>query len=429
MYADTTEFKKNRMNLRHNLSQNNMRLMTIISMMVFFIGCSQLGMYQGWANVAIDSNSVIVATMSGEIVSLNKDTGQQSVKFRPQPLWGEPKRSGGFLDIFSGGGREQVKKAFYGTPVILDGVIYIASYDGKLRALSLETGERLSRPTVVGNGSPIVGGVLVKDGHVYVGSEEGVTHKFQIINQNGEIEFEEVMQFGPTGKIWTAPVIVEDTLIVSSLDNKVYGFDLNSGQSRWQPFLTDGAIAATPLLVNGTIFFGSFDKVFYAVDSESGVEKWRFEEADNWYLATPAYHEGVLFAPSLDGKLYALDADSGVKLWEIDTLDSIVGTPAIAKGKTDFLIFASRKGQLFVKDLRNSSLSEDDIYSGCNIEEKIETSVVSDGDTVYLYARDHSVRSLILGKYGNPDEKWDVPYFTDKEPEDQPRPGEWNNDC
>ncbi|GIS64612.1 MAG: hypothetical protein CM1200mP3_08600 [Chloroflexota bacterium] len=62
---------------------------------------------------------------------------------------------------------------------------------------------------------------------------------------------------------------------------------------------------------------------------------------------------------------------------------------------------------MFVKDLRNSSLSDDDIYKGCTIDEKIETSVVSDDNTVYIYARDHSVRALSLGKYGNPDEKWD----------------------
>ena len=406
-----------------------MRLFIVGFMAIFFAGCSQIGMYQGWANVTVGPETVIIASMSGEIVSLNKETGEQSVKFRPQPLWGEPKRSGGFFDIFSGGGRDEVKKAFYGTPVISDGVIYLASYDGKLRALSLETGERLSRPTVVGDGSPIVGGVLVDNNHVYVGSEEGVTRKFKIVGGDEEITFEEVMQFGPTGKVWATPIVVEDVLIVVSLDNKIYGYDLNSGEEKWAPFVTGGAIASSPLKVGDTVFFGSFDQVLYAFDALTGTERWKFEGADNWYLGTPAYYEGVLFAPSLDGKLYALDIDTGDKLWEIDTLDSIVGTPAVVAGKTDYLVFASRKGQLFVKDLRNSSLSDDDIYKGCTIDEKIETSVVSDDNTVYIYARDHSVRALSLGKYGNPDEKWDVPYFTNKDSEEQPRPGEWNNDC
>ena len=398
-------------------------------MAVFFVGCSQLGTYQGWANVTVGPDTVVIASMSGEIISLNKETGEQSVKFRPQPLWGEPKRSGGFFDIFSGGGRDEVKKAFYGTPVIRDGVIYLASYDGKLRALSLETGERLSRPTVVGNGAPIVGGILIENSHIYVGSEDGVTRKFKIAGGGGEITFEEVMQFGPMGKIWTTPVVVGDVLVVASLDNKVYGYDLNSGKEKWPPFVTGGAIASSLLKAGNIVYFGSFDQVLYAFDAIKGTEKWRFEGASNWYLGTPAQHQGILFAPSLDGKLYALDINTGYKLWEIDTLDSIVGTPAIAVGKADYLVFASRKGQLFVKDLKNNSLSDDDVYSGCTIDEKIETSVVADGDTVYLYARDHSVRALSLGKYGNPDEKWDVPYFTNKDSEDQPRPGEWNNDC
>ena len=170
--------------------QTNTRLLIIVFMAFFFVGCSQLGTYQGWANVTVGPDTVVIASMSGEIISLNKETGEQSVKFRPQPLWGEPKRSGGFFDIFSGGGRDEVKKAFYGTPVIRDGVIYLASYDGKLRALSLETGERLSRPTVVGNGAPIVGGILVEGNNIYVGSEDGVTRKFKIAGGGGEITFE-----------------------------------------------------------------------------------------------------------------------------------------------------------------------------------------------------------------------------------------------
>ena len=65
-----------------------------------------------------------------------------------------------------------------------------------------------------------------------------------------------------------------------------------------------------------------------------------------------------------------------------------------------------------------------------DVDERIETPVLAHENTVYFGARDHSIRALVIKRNGNPDEKWDAPYFSDKAKDDEnPNPSDWSPSC
>jgi hypothetical protein len=70
------------------------------------------------------------------------------------------------------------------------------------------------------------------------------------------------------------------------------------------------------------------------------------------------------------------------------------------------------------------------ILASCDVGEKIESPIIAKEDSVYFSARDHSVRSLLIKQNGNPDEKWDSPYFSDKAKDNEdPTPNDWSPSC
>ena len=116
-----------------------------------------------------------------------------------------------------------------------------------------------------------------------------------------------------------------------------------------------------------------------------------------------------------------MDGNSGRKEWELETEGAIVGSPAIV---ADMVVIGSTDGEIRIVEANSGEL-----LGSCDVGKSIESPITSEGSDVYFSVRDHSVRAITIKPNGNPDEKWDVPYFTNKDSEEQPRPGEWNNDC
>lgn len=111
---------------------------------------------------------------------------------------------------------------------------------------------------------------------------------------------------------------------------------------------TRRGILATPLVVDGIMFFsGPFNKV-WAFDVRTGQEIWQFTHDYNTDANIDlccgfsnrglAMYKGDLFMGTLDGKLLSIDAATGKKNWEVMTIPegehySITGAPRIVKGQ------------------------------------------------------------------------------------------------
>lgn len=128
-------------------------------------------------------------------------------------------------------------------PVALDGRVYAGSDDGNLLALEEATGKVLWRYRTKG---PVRGPVAIANGTVYFGSGDG--YLYAVSSSSGLQLWRK-----RTGAGVEAVALVDNALLVASLDNFAYRFSLN-GRRVWKRQLP-GRISAQPLTAeDGALF-------------------------------------------------------------------------------------------------------------------------------------------------------------------------------
>jgi len=285
----------------------------------------------------------------------------------------------------------------YGDPAIYGDKVYIGFYyggtQGRVYSFELERGyEDLVYPED-GYIGAIVGSPVVVDGILYVGSSD---KKLYAINTTTS-----QLAWGPfetKGKIWSTPVVYNGTVYIGSFDHKMYALDALTGEPKWtEPFDTDGAIVSTPVIYNGAIYFGSLDQKFYAVDIATGALKGGFTlfKADNWFWGKAVVYNGNIIAASLDGKVYSLDAESGSKLWEAATGGSIRGNPALVN---DLVIVGTDEGNNTGKVYCFNANTGEQVWEypseGGPIPGAVHASVCSNGSVVYVHATNQKIYAI-----------------------------------
>lgn len=376
----------------------------LILLLLVTLGCTRINMAQGWSGTLVDGDHLILTSMDGHVMVLDRKTGKH--------IW-KP-------DLIRVNEKEEDKRAAYGMPAVSNGIVFVGVYDGKLQAMAKDTG-RVVETEVVSDDFEIIGGPLIHQNKLFIGATDGILRSYSLEFSNQQVSFNDEWEFEVGGEIWSTPVISGETLIITSLDHSVYALKKDTGELLWIA-KTGGAIAATPTVEKNTVYVGSFDGVFYAFDLFTGEEIWTFDKASNWYWGKAVINGDMIYVPSLDGNLYALDVNSGKKEWELETQGAIVGSPTIV---SDMLVVGSTDGELRIVETGSGEL-----LGSCDIGESIESSITSEGSDVYFSVRDHSVRSIFVKPNGNPDEKWDAPYFSNLLKEDKnPQPSDWSPDC
>lgn len=182
-------------------------------------------------------------------------------------------------------------------PAFADGVIYLASTNGKLEALDANTGKELwSKSTRV-------------KGWFGLGNKKR-----------------------PDALYAGGPAAADGLLVVGTLDGHVYGLNAKDGTQRWQTELNSEVIGQ-PAISGNLVVVRTEDGRLYGLDSASGDKRWTYDQGSVPLLSLRGYGRllvanGVVFYGSDNGKLVALRLDTGDKLWE-QTLSSGEGRTEI----------------------------------------------------------------------------------------------------
>ncbi|MBV8818307.1 MAG: PQQ-binding-like beta-propeller repeat protein [Acidobacteriaceae bacterium] len=177
------------------------------------------------------------------------------------------------------------------SPAVMDGVVYFGCRFAMLYALDEKTGkQRWAHP---GNRGWVSMSPAVHDGKVYLAS--GSDKKFDILDaRSGQSLFSATL----SGGVFSSPVIVGDTALLATFDDKVHAFDLKANKESvvFSSTTPEEAAerAARPKLndVNG----------FYDERVAAMVGRMR----DGIFLSTPAVVDDVVFIGSTNGTMYAL---------------------------------------------------------------------------------------------------------------------------
>jgi outer membrane protein assembly factor BamB len=187
-------------------------------------------------------------------------------------------------------------------------------------------------------------------GMVYVGADDGGLYAFD--GENGA----ERWVYRAHGPIASQPVYADDTIYVTSGENRVYAVEARTGKWRWQydreapeSFTIRGY--PSPLVVNGRVYVGFSDGYLACLSAGTGEVQWarsiagdaqRFVDVDS----TPTFHRGTLYVSSYATGVWALDPKDGSTRWKFDVEGA---TTVRARGAR--LYFTAAKAGLHALDL------------------------------------------------------------------------------
>ena len=346
----------------------------------------------GWSTPFVEGNNVYIGTIEGELISIDIMSAKEN--------WRASSLDSEFLP-----------KSIYSKPFLFDGKIFIGTPAGKLLGFNMNSGldevslQDIEQRVLLAEeqiGPVIVGNILsFMDNYIAIPSSDGQLSLFQYVQNE---MFEPICSFKANDSLWAKPVWDKDNqqLIFGSMDGNLYSINKDCDLN-WK-FVTSSSIVSSPVLDGDKIIFGTLNRSFYSVDLLNGLLNWNFNDSKGWFWAEPVLDSGIIYASNLDGNIYAIRSNSGQIMWIYKTENPIISSPVIID---DFLIFISKQGELQVihKDTKRK-------LGGCNINQKVYSSIESYENKIFIQVSDGSLRAYTIKKNGNPDELWNRPFFT-----------------
>jgi len=208
-----------------------------------------------------------------------------------------------------------------------EGIAYVHTMGGALRAISMKTGRVLwkrdagslmaSSPTIDPERRLLVS-TSMRPGYVTVRSLG-----------TGRVRWRYY-----TGLTEPSPVIRNGVAYFGATNGNVYALDLDRRKPRWV-FHGGVKITSSPALVGKRLYFGDYAGRVYALDAGDGRVLWRGSAGSRVY-GTVAVAGGRVFAPSVFSGLSALSARSGRLLWRVPVGSYLYSSPAAYKGRVYF---------------------------------------------------------------------------------------------
>lgn len=178
--------------------------------------------------------------------------------------------------LAAGGGTVQPETAFnfvagddiWADPAIEDGVIYVASLDGRLYAVDAATGN--------------------------------VNWSFQ--SAKG---------------LTTMPVVANDVVLVAGFDAKMFAVNKADGSLAWE-YAVSNWILSSPAVEDGTVYVGDFDGILHAVNADSGAREWSIALNRGKIRGAPAVSGDFVVVGTDAGWLVGVNHGTQQRAWEVE---------------------------------------------------------------------------------------------------------------
>lgn len=252
-----------------------------------------------------------------------------TIKVRPpfRRVWVRPSR--GFMEF---------------SAVVWNGVGYVHTMRGRLRAFSMSNGRLLWKQRV---------GTLTASSPA-VDPERGVIVSTSMSPGNvtvTDMDTGRVRWRFPSGTAEPSPVIRDGVAYLGATNGNVYALDLDRRRPRWT-YRGGVKITSSPALVGNRLYFGDYAGRVFALDARTGRVVWRGSAGTKVY-GTVAVANGRVLAPSVGSGLSALSARTGRLLWRIPTGAYLYSSPAVYRNRVFFGTYGSR---VYAADVRTGRI-------------------------------------------------------------------------
>ena len=189
---------------------------------------------------------------------------------------------------------------------------------------------------------------VVVDGLVYFGSTDG--RLFAVAVESGEVRW----AYDTGGRINASPSLYGRRVCISTYAGSVFCLDKNTGARLWSTYIKRDAFRyesfyASPSTDGARIYTVARSGKVVALDASDGRVIWTAQVGGLGYT-TPAVADGLVFVGGFDGKLRALRATNGNELWQADTSGRILGAPFVAGNLVFFSTLEKRTYAARVSD-------------------------------------------------------------------------------
>ncbi|MBN1231739.1 MAG: PQQ-binding-like beta-propeller repeat protein [Candidatus Coatesbacteria bacterium] len=257
----------------------------------------------------------------------------------------------------------------YGTPYVVDGVLYVGSGDHKIYALNALTGSLIWSYETDGM---IHAGCIVDNGILFIGSFD--RNMYAMNASTGS----PIWAYPTRDAIRSTPAVSNGIVYFGSADNSIYAVDVETGNQIWE-YETDYDVTSSPVCYNSTVYNGSWDGNIYAINASNGQLKWKYLTTD-WIISGATIYDSVVYFGCDDGFVYALNSSNGGFRWRYETKNRINSSPATSDstvfiGSNDSYFYAidTVTGQLKWKAnlsypvyLSSAGISDGYAYIGCS---------------------------------------------------------------
>lgn len=299
------------------------------------------------------------------------------------------------LDVYLGG------MIWSAAAVGKDGRIFVGADDDTLYAIDpvpgpsrIGTGGRIAWSLRLGDCQPprapgpegvrcdVDGGpVLGPDGDLFVGAD-GLYR----IAPDGTIRWHYTgNDEGPARHVYSAPLLVDDELVVFGGQDGFITAVSGSGEERWRYEVKADVDGSAARGLDGTVMIGADDGVVYAFDPDGSL-RWTYTTGDDIRSGIAVSPMGGIFVTSTDGTLHALDP-TGAPRFMVPTQGPITTTPRLDLDHVVY--FGSQDDRLY------AVTSEGQVRWSVEFPADIDSSVaIAPGGTLVVGCDDGVLRGL-----------------------------------
>lgn len=220
------------------------------------------------------------------------------------------------------------------SPTIVDSILYIASPDGFVNAVDVNSGEEIWRFETKSSCSP---SPTVAEGKVFVGQTyESYGEYFALDSKTGQ----PIWQSSQLGNVWISAAYDNGKLFLGNMSGDFFAIDPNTGHKIWNYFtakdtpnenkpITPGhghgwppGVYCNPITKDGVVYGGSWSGYYFAWNQETGDLKWRCktqpEGVDGGLpdSSAPVLHKNHLYVQKGGSHIAAINKSNGKVDWE-----------------------------------------------------------------------------------------------------------------
>lgn len=256
-------------------------------------------------------------------------------------------------------------KKFSAGPFLVEDHLFLTTSDAKIVAFDARSGREIWEKKVSSEVlAPLAGDQGIVVAHATDGSVTALT-----VGEGTEVWRVDHSTPALTLRFCSAPVVVDDKVLVGFATGKMLAFDLHTGTIAWERAISVPRgrseiqrmvdISADPIVIGEHVYAITYQGKLAAVNVTTGELSW---ERDLSSYQNMAHDENVLFITDNEHHLWAIDRFSGAIVWKQEALAKrYITGPAVIN---DRVVVADRAGYLHHIAIANGHVIDREHISG-----------------------------------------------------------------